>query len=346
MPHPVLFVLQDASAPTNNYTTTSTSGVATSTRLIAEALRDEGFDIQIAAVSKPEEIAHVVRVHQPRMVIVETLWVDPKYFVDILKEFPDIRFAVREHSESCFRVLEPHAFGWIIDYLSMGIEVISNSARSMNDVQYMAMAADVPPELSTWGPNIYPVPDEAKLCSRKDTKNDVVHIGCFGAVRLMKNHITQALAAIMFGERVGKTVHFHLNGYDIPGYVDPVLNNLREMFAKFPRHKLVEHGWMDRETFLGVIRSMDIISQVSFTETFNIVAADAMYEGVPIIVSDEISWVGDYAHRDPNSAHDIASGYVTVWEERCMRHLRLRRQRRDMERYSALALVEWFKRLA
>ena len=173
---------------------------------------------------------------------------------------------------------------------------------------------------------------------------DVVSIGCFGAVRLMKNHITQALAAIMFGDEADKTVHFHINSYDIPGYIDPVINNLREMFSKLTRHKLIEHGWMCRSDFLNLIRDMDIVSQVSFTETFNIVAADAMYQGVPIIVSDEISWVGDYAHRDPNSASDIARGYRSIYTEWCRRNSLLQKQRRDMENFSNNALFIWLER--
>lgn len=339
----ILFILQDGNAPTNDYRTTTTSGVATSTHLIAEALRTEGICVEIAGVSKPEEIAHVARRYSPEQIIVETLWVNPEHFRGLVEEFPDIRWAVREHSESCFRVLEPHAFGWIIEYMKLGVEVISNSARSAEDVSAMALAAGVDPRLGSYGPNIYPIPALKDMVTHR-REGDTVHIGCFGAVRLMKNHITQALAAIMFGDEQDVTVHFHINSYDIPGYIDPVINNLREMFSKLTRHKLVEHGWMCRADFLELIREMHIVTQVSFTETFNIVAADAMYQGVPIIVSDEISWLGSYAHRDPNSASDIARGYRVIHNEWCRRDRRLQLQRRDMEEFSTRALVIWANR--
>ena len=342
----ILFVLRDGTAPSNDYRATVTSGVATSTRMIVEGLVVSGYDAKVVGVSTESEIAHVVGRHQPTHVIVETLWVNPTYFDPLMEQFPDVHWIVREHSESCFRVLEPYAFEWIIEYLQRGIEVMSNSMRSAMDVVTLAEASQSDSSLATWGPNIYPIPDDTRMeCRRHD--DGTVHIGCFGAVRLMKNHITQAVAAIAFADKVGCSLRFHINGYDIPGYIDPILNNLRLMFKKLPNHELVEHGWMTHDDFLVLLRSMDIVSQVSFTETFNIVAADAMYEGVPLVTSKEVSWLGSYAHRDANSSDDIAIGYTRIWEEsESHANSRLHRQRRDMERYTAEALTEWIRRFA
>lgn len=334
-----LFILRDSSAPTNHYTTTATSGVGTSTRFIVEALTAAGFSVAVAGVATADEIAHVVRMHRPVKVVIETLWVNPEVFPALLAEFPDVVWMVRDHSESCFRVLEENAFGWVIDYLNMGVMVISN-AKATHDFDIMARAAGANPKLVKWAPNIYPVSEHDVLPERSD--DGIVRIGCFGAVRPMKNHITQALAALQFAERLGVSIHFHINGYDIPGYIDPILNNLRVMFSKLPQHQLVEHHWMSHEEFLKILSSMDICSQVSFTETFNIVAADAMTQGVPLITSKEVPWLGHYAYRDPNSSEDIASGYYDIWtESRTCRRWRLHRQRRDMKTYSENALLEW-----
>ena len=50
---------------------------------------------------------------------------------------------------------------------------------------------------------------------------------------------------------------------------------------------------------------MHIGLQVTYTETFNIVAADMVSGGLPIVVSGEIPWVSDECKADPNNVRDI-----------------------------------------
>ena len=52
---------------------------------------------------------------------------------------------------------------------------------------------------------------------------------------------------------------------------------------------------------------MDVCLQVSFSETFNIVTADAVSCGVPVVVSKEISWVASKYFADPTNAADITA---------------------------------------
>jgi hypothetical protein len=50
---------------------------------------------------------------------------------------------------------------------------------------------------------------------------------------------------------------------------------------------------MEHHDFLRLISKMDIGLQVSLSESFNIVTADCIVKRVPVIVSEEISWVDD-----------------------------------------------------
>jgi len=68
---------------------------------------------------------------------------------------------------------------------------------------------------------------------------------------------------------------------------------------------LVEHGWLPHSEFLELVASMDVMLQVSFSETFNIVSADAVVQKVPIVVSEEIFWASSFAVADFNSSEDI-----------------------------------------
>jgi hypothetical protein len=50
---------------------------------------------------------------------------------------------------------------------------------------------------------------------------------------------------------------------------------------------------------------MDVGLQVSLSETFNIVAADFIFNGVPLIGSKDITWLPEMFQADPNSSEDI-----------------------------------------
>ena len=52
---------------------------------------------------------------------------------------------------------------------------------------------------------------------------------------------------------------------------------------------------------------MDIGLQVSFSETFNIVAADFVSNHIPVVVSKEINWASPSYYADPTNFDDIVS---------------------------------------
>jgi hypothetical protein len=68
---------------------------------------------------------------------------------------------------------------------------------------------------------------------------------------------------------------------------------------------LVEHPWLDHEAFLALIKSMDVIMQVSFSETFCIVAADAVFCRVPVVGSKVVFWLSNLSQANPNSTEDM-----------------------------------------
>lgn len=338
----LLFIVRDASAASHSYRNTATNGVALSTEFLVDALSSLNITTTSRAVSSAEDIAWLVVEKKPTHVIIETLWLTSTEMQTLVTEFPSVTWIVRDHSESCFRTLETDATQRIYDYLKLGVEVMSNSVRSMTDIMTIATNIGVSEDLASYGPNVYPIPERDTMVPRTRT-DGVVNIGCFGAVRPMKNHITQAIAAIQFAQNNSLALKFHINSYNIAGYIDPVLNNLRALFSNAPsQFELVEHEWMDRSTFLSLLETMDICSQTSFTETFNIVTADAMARAVPIVASDCIAWLGETAKHNPVSSVDIACAFEKIWNAEVEEQkLRLLRQRSDMLIYVRSALKVW-----
>jgi hypothetical protein len=162
-------------------------------------------------------------------------------------------------------------------------------------------------------PNYYPQEYESK---KFDRNKDWVDIGCFGAVRPLKNHLLQAFGAIEFADKLGKQLRFHVNAGRIEMQGGPALANLKGLFQQISEHghQLINHQWTPREQFLELCGQMDIGLQVSFSETFNIVGADIISQGVPLVGSDEIPWAVPAFCADPTNSEDIAEKLLTAYK--------------------------------
>ncbi|HEY2619802.1 MAG TPA: glycosyltransferase [Acetobacteraceae bacterium] len=355
----VLFVLKHRESPWGDYGCgpdrshqgrnsatgqTLSSGLRNSVHFVASMLRTIGVTATIVEVQDNNDIDREVAAHRPTHVIIEAFWVVPEKF-DVLKPLhPNVAWIVRNHSELPFLANEGIAIQWIAGYLARNVEVMCNSPRALRDVRALARAFCLPDRLVTCGPNFYPISDAGPLASRLDRTAPVVRIGCFGAMRPLKNHLTQAVAAVAFARSVGKQLELHVNGTRVEGSGEPVLKNLRAMFTAVHDAKLIEHGWLDHQDFLQLVGEMDAMMQVSFTETFNVVGADAAAAGVPLVASDEVPWLGKYGHADPTSVVSMVAILADVWAEPAPL-MRLRNQRRDLYAYGQRSEAVWRERL-
>lgn len=340
----LLFILKQREANWGSYESKE-SGLSNSVRFVTDMLSREGVDAVVEQAIDNNCIDRLVTKHRPTHVIIEAFWVVPEKFDVLIPLHRDVQWIVRNHSETPFLANEGIAFGWVAEYLKRGVEVMCNSPRAVVDMVAYASACNQRTNLITYGPNVYPIPSIKRMDILKDFDDEVINIGCFGAVRPLKNHMEQAVAAMLFADSVGKKLRFHINGSRIEGKGDPILKNIQEGFSH-SHHELVEHNWLNHENFLKVLEhEIDIAMQVSFTETFNIVAADAMSLGKPIVSSSEIPWLGDYSHVNPTNLMDIVQMLLTIYQESPRERLsRAYRQRMDMIHYVNVASSVWTKR--
>ena len=350
----ILFVLKhrDAGSPGCwNYSDNGghlSSGLYNSVRFVVDMLNDEGIPAKVVHVIDNNAIDREVHSFRPTHVIVEAYWVVPDKF-DILKRLhPEIQWMVRNHSKSEFLAQEGIGFGWTLDYLKNGVSVACNSKDAFNDMTNLARAAKVPANV-VYLPNFYPIESDGPIFDwRRDILNKFAHfktmdIGCFGAIRPLKNHVNQALAAIDFAEDVGAKLRFHINSSRVEGNASPILNNLRGIFARLDsQHLLVEHKWLDHDDFLDLLPKMEIVSQVTFSETFNIVAADAVKRGVNVVGSSEIPWLPEDLQANPNSVESISRHYRKVWKALPSGVLQAK-TRKDLCAYSKQSKYVWVK---
>lgn len=353
----VLFILKHRDNPGGGYSDWGdgygqhlSSGLFNSARFVSEMLVDQGIESKLVHVIDNNFIDREVHQYKPTHVIIEAYWVVPEKFEILQKLHPKVKWIIRNHSKLPFLANEGMAMDWTIRYLLHdNVHVCSNSPETNDEMRFLVG------QVYGWDrkeiarrvfllPNYYPLKkiDPVEL----DMSKTALDICCFGAVRPLKNQLAQAVAAMKFADSMGKTLRFHINATRIEMNGSPILKNLRQLFALMPQHELVEHGWMPHSEFIKLIRTMDMGLQVSYSETFNIVLADCISQGVPVVGSPEIPWMSICSQADPNSIDDIVwKMQWAYWANRFVPWLRgnewnLRAYNRDSELIWVTALSE------
>lgn len=303
----VLFILKKKKLYDDpGYAQTIHSGLFNSAQFVNDMLYHNGITSHCVHVNDNNEIDREVTKYRPNIVIIEALWVVPEKFEVLHKLHPTVKWIIRLHSEIPFIANEGIAMDWIYKYSEIAerdnVSLAPNTKKMFNDLISIGIKRLI------LLPNYYPV-DENRVahidfnqCHYR--KKSHIDIGCFGAVRPMKNQLLQAVAAIEFGNQIGKPVHFHMNTARVERG-ETVLRNIRALFDSQDTHKLVEHPWYNHRDFVTVISEMDLGLQVSLNETFNIVAADFAANDIPVVGSSEISWLNFLYQAKTTSANDI-----------------------------------------
>lgn len=281
----ILFLLKEKS-----YGSTAkgfTTGLLNSATFVVLFLRNHGYEAEVKVIKDSNSIDREVTQYNPDIVILEALWFTPEKIKEILSltRHKHREWVVRIHSKAPFLANEGISIEWIREYTKLHLKNLWIAPNTLELTKQLA-------EVFSHGkfvylPNVYFIkpcfPQEKySLCS--------LDVGCFGAIRPMKNHFQQALAAIKVADSIGHSLNFHINASRVEQGGENVLKNLRSLF-KGSHHNLVEHGWLDHSEFLSLISRMDFGSQVSFSESFNIVTADFVTAGIPIVTSDDIEWM-------------------------------------------------------
>lgn len=324
----------------------SSSGLKNSVSFLVEMLVGLGVAAKAVEVADNNSIDSEVSAYRPTHAIIEALWVVPEKF-GVLKELhPRVQWIVRTHSEAPFLSNEGMATAWIAGYLRRSIEIICNSSAAQRQLKIMAIDFGAPESLVTYAPNFYPFPGPCAVTPRPPVAAGEVHVGCFGAIRPLKNHLAQAVAAIAFANAQGLRLRFHINAGRSEGGASSVLRNLRELFAISAggRHLLVEQDWLRHQQFLAALATgTDIAMQVSFSETFNVVSADSAAVGLPVIGSAAIPWLGAYAQVSPGDVSEMEAALDAVWNADLRERLTL--QSADLCAWSERARSIWSARL-
>lgn len=310
----VLFILKKREdyGPKHHDHKSLSTGLYNSAKFVNEMLINAGINSHMVVVNDNNDIDREVTKHKPTHVIIEALWVVPEKFDILHKLHPNVNWIIRMHSEIPFIANEGNAMTWLGEYVKYdNVNIAFNAKRILKDFKFyikteMSWNEKEVNKKVIYLPNYFPQNYKSKKLNRS---KKTINIACFGAVRPLKNHLNQALAAIRFADSIGKKVHFHINigRFEMKG--DSVYKNLKGLFDELSDtgHQLIEHEWMNRENFLRLCSIMDLGMQSSFSETFNIVGCDLVSQGVPLIGSSEIVWMNPLFMSNPTSTDSIVN---------------------------------------
>lgn len=314
----ILFLLKKHNDSAGYFT--SKAGLSNSAEFLKKIL-EKNFNVNcdLKLCLDANGIDREIHLFRPDICILEAIWVPPYKLKELVKLWPKVTFLIRVHSKTPFLANEGIAIDWIKQYNEIENVLISFNNEDTNK-DFINLGVK-----SVYLPNLYPLSKNFNYfeyfiksikekicnvfgCNHSDT---IINIGCFGAIRPLKNQLSQAFAAISYADANDKILHYHINSSRVEQKGESAIKNIRELF-KNTRHKLIEYPWMTHHDFIKVIGKMDMGLQVSFTESFNIVTADFISTKKPIIVGYDTDWVNTNSKVDPNDIPNITKKINSV----------------------------------
>lgn len=290
------------------------SGLSVCIKLIKQSIKG----IEHVVVDTTEHAISAISRFKPSKVIIQAIWCSEGDLKKMITLFPKTKFYIHIHSNIPFLASEGFSIHRIHEAINAGAQVIFNDIRATDIFKN-----------SIYLPNIY----TPKTVRVEKQGGDYINIICGGSIRLMKDHLSQAMASILYAERLGKKVRFYCNMSRSEGG-DELKMNLLSLFRYKKGHEIVSIPWMSHLEFIKYCAGMDMGLQVSMSESFNIVAADYVSAGIPMVVSNEIGWADARcwaSSGDPSGIADVMT----------FAHKYVERNRQSLLDHSNAAIEKW-----
>ncbi len=268
----------------------------------AKTLRSTGVNADVWPIVSPAELRSRLRATPASHVVISAPWIQTNDLALLCAEFKDTQFAVTCHSNLGFLQADPSAMRLVREGLDLrrttwNFQMAANCDRLTN---WVHTAYGTP---CTHLPNLYHLDDVHP--KRERYAGGTLRIGAFGATRALKNLLTSAGAALEIANAKRANLEFWISSGRNEG-AGSVVEAVRQMLNGLHHVKLVENGWQTWPQFRQTVRHMHLLLQPSYTESFNVVTADGVAEGVPSVVSDAIEWAPDSWKAPVDDAHAMA----------------------------------------
>ena len=133
----------------------------------------------------------------------------------------------------------------------------------------------------------------------------LLRVSAFGATRPLKNLMSAAGAALTISRFFGGDLELWINSGRDEG-AGCIVRAIEEMFRITRHAHLARAGWASWHDHRKTVARMNLLINCSYTESFNMVTADGVAEGIPSVVSDAICWAPGYWRAPVDDVLEIA----------------------------------------
>ncbi len=269
----------------------------------AKVLRREGIRAEVWPILNGTDLRRRLTAAPAKHVIISAPWIPSLELQALSTEFPDTDFAVNCHSNVGFLQADRNGVRLIREIMELelgtqNLHLAGNSRRFCEWVRAAFGAACV------YLPNLYWL-GHRSAWQRVPFTHGALRIGVFGATRPLKNLMSAAGAALEISENLRVPLELWMSSGRAEGG-EGVQGAVEEMLRGLPHVKLVMYGWQPWPKFRKVVHHMHLLLQPSYTESFNMVTADGVAEGVPSVVSKAIDWAPEHWKANVDDVLDIA----------------------------------------
>ncbi len=237
-------------------------------------------------------------------VVISAPWLPTAQLAQIANLFHQVDFTVVSHSNVGFLQADPRGITLLREGADLQTGTINFHIGS-NSRRFIDWWHDVYRQPMRWHPNMYDL-TTSNSDPQEWHRGSVLRIGSFGAVRPLKNLLTAGAAALEISSRLKADLEFHISSGRAEGGGDTILRGLEAMYEQLPNAEIVHDGWASWPAFRRLVRNMHLLIQPSYTESFSMVSADGIAEGVPVVGSDAIDWLPPSWVASNDDANDIA----------------------------------------
>src|ERR1700733_2175214 len=207
-------------------------------------------------------------------------------------QFPKVHFAINCHSNVGFLQADRNAVKLVREGLLLE-QRVANFSVAGNSVKFCDWVKEAYGAPCTFLPNLYYLGPGS--CPRRPIyREGTLRLGIFGATRVQKNIMSAAAAALVIARQVAaENAEIWVSSDRVEGG-QGVMASVKEMLSNVERVRLIEAGWHGWPEFRQLAGRMHLLLQPSYTESFNMVTADGVAEGVASVVSSAIDWAPKY----------------------------------------------------
>lgn len=265
-------------------------GLGVSATNTAKVLIENGVE---AHVWPTEDLARVKLLigMRPQIthIVINAPWLSALEMSELCNDYPHLKICCNIHSNVAFLQADSNGVEFIRDYqrLEKGVLNFTLAANSQRYCEWQEQTENAPCQ---YLPNLYHLTHLDGSPRPPWQSEGVLRVGSFGAQRPLKNQLSAAAAALTLANILRCYVVFSVNGERMEGGGATVIRAIEKLYEGRPNAKVANVGWKDWMNFRKVVAHQHLMIHPSYTESFSMVTAEGIAEGVPSVVTDAVDW--------------------------------------------------------